>query len=175
MQCLRCRAALYESSSTAAALPPRRALLLALSSLPWAAPARTAEPWSVSGTVRLADEKELRVGEQAALYLTLRPSNGGGPVAAKRLPLNGRALFPLPFTFAEEDALTDAPPYEAWSSLSLVVSGRMDSDGVAATRDAEDLVGRGLAAKLAGAAGWQNAVVILQGRGLAGRLLTKRQ
>lgn len=95
-------------------------------------------------------------------------------MAAKRLPLNGRALFPLPFTFAEEDALPDAPPYEAWSSLSLVVSGRLDSDGVAATRDTEDLVGRGLATKLAGD-GWQSAIVMLQGRGLAGRLLTQRQ
>ena len=57
-----------------------------------------------------------------------------------------------------------------------MISARLDSDGTAATRDPEDLVGRGeLKKNSAQEPGrWSAADVELQGRGLTGRILTAK-
>jgi len=70
------------------------------------------------------------------------------------------------------DGLPDAPPLAEWWLQPLLVSARLDSDGVAATRDPEDLVGRVVAQ--AGRGGYGTAELPLQGRGLGGRLVTQR-
>ena len=60
-----------------------------------------------------------------------------------------------------------------WSKDDLIVSARWDSDGVAATRDPEDLVGRGVWKHNGGTGGGGNNVeIILTGRGAFGKLVT---
>ena len=55
-----------------------------------------------------------------------------------------------------------------WANMDLVVSARWDSDGVAATRDPNDLVGRGLFQVRSGG----EVTVPLQGRGITGKFVT---
>lgn len=67
-----------------------------------------------------------------------------------------------------------------WQGQGLVVSARWDTDGVAATRDPTDLVGRALwnpSAGTAGKGGDDNWLVNvqLQGRGPAGKLFTSKK
>ena len=143
-----------------------------------------APAWAVSGSVS-SQTAELVVPDGAALYLTLRPASGGvGPVGAQRLPLRGRVNFPLAVSLSSEaDALPDAPPLESWRDSQLLLSARLDWDGDASTRNAEDLVGRTTlrpTARRDGSgsdlkASWEAAALQLQGRGFAGRLLTQRQ
>ena len=54
------------------------------------------------------------------------------------------------------------------------MGGNAISDGTAATRDPDDLVGRGLLEKTGktDASLWRKAEVVLEGRGLTGRILT---
>jgi len=106
----------------------------------------------------------------AALYVTLRPPGRGPPIAARRVPWP--LAFPLRLELTAEDGLPDAPPVEAWREL--MVSARLDTDGVAATRDPTDLVGRGAARRGASEDSWEEAQVTLVGRGFAGRLATQR-
>lgn len=57
-----------------------------------------------------------------------------------------------------------------WSGEDLIVSARLDSDGVAATRDPTDLVGRGV---YSGSKANASVVSVeLQGRGLFGKSVT---
>ena len=56
----------------------------------------------------------------------------------------------------------------------LTVSARLDSDGTAATRSPEDLVGRGVA-KVPRQGPRERAEVVLTGRGIAGRFATQKQ
>ena len=156
-------------SSLALCLPPLPALAEEA--------ARTEERWRVSGRATLqgaGETSELDVPEASALYLTLRPKGGNlGPVAAKRIPLSGRVQFPVAWELSDADALPDAPSFDSWSSLQLMVSARLDTDGVAATRDPDDLVGRSVAEPVERGA-WRSVTLPLQGRGLAGRLVTQR-
>lgn len=60
-----------------------------------------------------------------------------------------------------------------WSGDDLIVSARWDSDGVAATRNPEDLVGRGLWKHKGGTDGrGGNVEITLTGRGAFGKLVT---
>jgi len=67
-------------------------------------------------------------------------------------------------------------------SVPLVISARLDSDGVAATRDADDLVGkttctyRTSESKDTSTAdgGCENTAIVLTGRGFGGKLITSR-
>ena len=59
-----------------------------------------------------------------------------------------------------------------WKDEDLVVSARFDSDGVAATRDPTDLVGRGFYSSKSS----QDPVAVeLQGRGLFGKSVTAKK
>ena len=73
-------------------------------------------------------------------------------------------------------AFAGAAERSAWSAApQLVVSARLDTDGTAATRGPEDLVGRGAAPRDdAAPGGWGEASVQLVGRGIGGRLVTQR-
>jgi hypothetical protein len=154
------------------------------SAAPAAAPAAAqpaSPPWAVPVTISfsasLGDPATLRDAfPTAALYVTLRPVGRSPPIAARRVPLADLSapLFPLSLTLTPADALPDAPPLEAWQNApQLLVSARLDVDGVAATRNPEDLIGRAAAQRAAGG-GWEGAPVLLVGRGLAGRFATKR-
>ena len=95
------------------------------------------------------------------------------PLAAARFPA---PTFPFSFSLGL-DAITpefSGIPRAEWEQQDLIVSARLDTDGVAATRDPVDLVGRGLVGKANSVdpAAWTPADVELQGRGLTGRLLT---
>lgn len=61
-------------------------------------------------------------------------------------------------------------------SLRQVVSARLDTDGVAATRDPSDLIGRGAVTRQAALGDVPITVeVVLQGRGPAGKFATAKQ
>jgi hypothetical protein len=169
-----------------ATLPPRAARAVEASAPPAAAQptlptgADWAVPVTVSFSAALGDPSALRDAfPAAALYITLRPVGRSPPIAARRVPLSDLSqtspLFPLSLTLTPSDALPDAPPLEAWQDApQLLVSARLDVDGVAATRSPEDLIGRAAAQRSAAGGAWQGAPVVLVGRGLAGRLATKR-
>eukprot|EP00588_Corethron_pennatum_P008666 CAMPEP_0194271638 /NCGR_PEP_ID=MMETSP0169-20130528/5377_1 /TAXON_ID=218684 /ORGANISM="Corethron pennatum, Strain L29A3" /LENGTH=190 /DNA_ID=CAMNT_0039014035 /DNA_START=30 /DNA_END=602 /DNA_ORIENTATION=- len=135
-------------------------------------------------TVRKGDEAP---GEpSAALYITCRPdtiddvpraildgSRGKPPPVA-----SARFAAPLDFPFRFEIDTSNLTPEGAadseggerwWKDKNMVVSARFDSDGVAATRDPGDLVGRSIYKS-----GGSEASVELQGRGIGGKFATKK-
>jgi len=113
-----------------------------------------------------------------ALYVTARLASGGAmtkqpPLAAARFacPLE----FPFAFVLKAPDDLTAeyaAVATSNFASADLIISARLDSDGVAATREPGDLIGRGGLVKRGAASGWAPVAIELQGRGLTGRILT---
>lgn len=133
-------------------------------------------------------------GPNAAVYVTARaPGRGTPPLAAKRVPLPPPPLagdaWTLRVVLNDSDAVVDpasaSSSFEAvsraWAAATeLSVSARFDVDGVAATRDEGDLVGRVSVRrrKSEGEAGdnasWSDAAVALGGRGFGGRLVTRR-
>ena len=74
--------------------------------------------------------------------------------------------FPVEFELTTADAAVEG---DWWYKETLIVSVRWDTDGVAATRDPNDLVGRAVVP----AGGL--AKVELQGRGVAGKFVTQKQ
>jgi hypothetical protein len=144
--------------------------------------------------------KKLSDRNTSALYITCRPDkpdnvpqgilNGSRgkapPVMAARFE---NPNFPFPFDLVSPTHLTpegasasqaaaniaaaDATSFW-WSSDDLIVSARWDSDGVAATRDPEDLVGRGLWKYKVGSVSSENdgVEIMLTGRGAFGKLVT---
>lgn len=97
-------------------------------------------------------------------------------------------LFPFEFTLTAADVTVEGQQQQQgqantntanthtdywWSRDDLIVSARLDSDGVAATRDPNDLVGRStLKRKRSGADADEVVVVELQGRGVGGKFVT---
>ena len=149
------------------------------------------------GTVSLAPgvpfpPESMPTTSSSAIYLTCRPDkpdnvpaailNGSRgkspPVLAARIE---NPSFPLDFTLVSPRDLTiegastaivgdgKATDFENlwWIKEDLIVSARWDSDGVAATRSPEDLVGRAI---------WKNGEANVQlelgGRGAFGKLVT---
>mmetsp|Transcript_24140 Transcript_24140/g.29725 ORF Transcript_24140/g.29725 Transcript_24140/m.29725 type:complete len:269 (-) Transcript_24140:110-916(-) len=129
----------------------------------------------------------------SALYITARPNNSidvpraildgsngkPPPVLAARFP---NLQFPFNFELRASDltlegnnsistSTTTVIASEGnnywWEGKDLIVSARWDTDGVAATRDPTDLVGRGLLP-----VGDEKVSIQLQGRGLTGKLVT---
>ena len=139
----------------------------------------------------LVTQEGVSIGSQSALYVTARPtgttnvpraildgSNGKPPpVLAARIPLEGKPdSFPLSFSLSDEDltvegAASSGEDGHYWfENQDLVVSARLDSDGMAATRDPGDMVGRAqyFAAKD------EEVVLQLRGRGIGGRFVTAK-
>lgn len=167
------------------ALTSRRAVLAAAPAvLSCASSSRAADasPTVVAvGTV--LQKPDAAVPSGAALYVTARPASSEGalqagaktpPIASARFatPL----LFPFEFVLTTDDLTAEyrAADAASFNRLDLVISARLDGDGVAATRGPDDLVGRGTLSKRGSgrAEEWRPALVELQGRGLGGRLLT---
>ena len=137
-----------------------------------------------TGTVRVQAGVEASDSPATALYVTVRvvpQNNVGRYVTAGKVPPLAAArfaspTFPYSFSISMDDITPEfsSIPRAEWERQDLIVSARLDTDGVAATRDPADLVGRGLVEKRGSAdpPAWAAADVELQGRGLTGRLLT---
>lgn len=87
-------------------------------------------------TVDIADEARARATEGSILFVTARPagSAGGPPVAAKRIPAS---RFPVELTLGQEDSMMGQP-----FPASATVEARLDRDGNAMTREADDPAAR---------------------------------
>jgi hypothetical protein len=130
--------------------------------------------------------------ETSALYITARPNSADNvpraildgsrgkppPVLIARIP--NVTQFPFTMTLTSNDVTVEGSSNNEndtatssywWQGTPLVVSARLDSDGVAATRDPSDLVGRSISST----AGNNIATVELQGRGAAGKFFTKKE
>lgn len=145
----------------------------------------------VTGTVTLQTGiSNDNIESGAALYVTCRPNRPDNvpkaildgsrgkppPVLAARF---SNPQFPFEFSLTADNltpegaSAVEGSDYVWWSGEDLLVSARLDSDGVAATRDPNDLVGRGFSAATAKA---QDAVIIeLQGRGMFGKVVTSKK
>ena len=144
-------------------------------------------PILLRGTVALRPGETAVTGPSSALYVTVRPNSPDNvpraildgtrgkppPVLSGRFP---EPTFPFAFTLSAADLTAEGTGVLEgngrgdfwWLGQDLVVSARLDSDGVAATRDPNDLVGRGFYA----ASGGGEAKLELQGRGAAGKFFT---
>lgn len=106
----------------------------------------------VSGVASLAEGTTTSFGDAAALYLTIKKGAApqqviglmkGAPdpaLGAVRVPVKDLS-FPYTFKITRKDLFPDASLPEDVANLALTVSARLDGDGVAATRGADDLVG----------------------------------
>jgi len=122
------------------------------------------------------DQTEI-LGPDTALYVTARPADATNVpsevLVAGRVPPVLTARFPKGADLGSAVILTqaDVTPegkfWEGWKAGALVVSARLDTDGVASTRSPTDLVGRAVAS-----AGATRVTLPLQGRGLTGKFLT---
>ena len=145
--------------------------------------------------------------ENAALYVTARPnkadnvpraildgSNGRPPpVLSARYP---NPTFPYEFRLSSQNYTPEGASSSSiievgnnddnnsnnnngvwWEDEDLVISARLDTDGIAATRDPTDLVGRGLYIKKKMDENDNNNEVSieLQGRGLFGKSVTAKK
>jgi len=126
------------------------------------------------------DKTEL-LGPDTALYVTARPVDASGipseimMVSSGKVPPVLTARFPKAdvdltgaVVLTQKDATLEGSNWKGWKGKSLVVSARLDSDGVAATRGPDDLVGRAVA----DASTTPSVTVPLQGRGITGKFLT---
>lgn len=125
-------------------------------------------------------------GTDSAIYLTAREDVGIWTAQIKNVKpppiLSSRTAGP--FTFPVEIALSaanDMTPEgleiaKQWQSGAkpIVISARLDTDGVAATRNAEDLVGKSISSKN-GAGEWKGCQIELTDRGFGGKMITKKR
>mmetsp|Transcript_32949 Transcript_32949/g.74607 ORF Transcript_32949/g.74607 Transcript_32949/m.74607 type:complete len:243 (-) Transcript_32949:21-749(-) len=137
------------------------------------------------------------VDANAALYVTARPESlssapgslfdmlvgnyGGKPpaVLTARYPIYGGAA-PYEFELSTSD-LTEEGSFSTstdkseglwWQNDNLIISARLDSDGVASSRDPEDLVGRISCSAKDSRSGLQ---IELSGRGMFGKSVTRKK
>jgi len=128
-------------------------------------------------------------GSAPALYITCRPDRPDNvpkalldgsrgkppPVLSARYE---RPMFPFSFQLTDKDYTLEGMPANNsdenpwWIQENLIVSARLDMDGISATRSPEDLVGRAIyRSKKSG-----NVVEIdLTGRGAFGKFATKKK
>ena len=90
----------------------------------------------VSGTIRLADGLDERIGSNAVLFVIARPAPvGGPPLAVKRLDVSA---FPHSYTLTRGDAMIEID----WSEIdALYVSAKIDADGRVGGSKAGDMEG----------------------------------
>ena len=90
----------------------------------------------VSGTIRLANGLDERIGSNAVLFVIARPAPvGGPPLAVKRLDISD---FPLSYTLTQGDAMIEIN----WSEIdALYVSAKIDADGRVGGSKAGDMEG----------------------------------
>ncbi len=124
------------------------------------------------------------------------------PVLTVKFPIEDGDSFPFSFQITS-DAVTPEGAFGSsgrenlktevlgaegstywWSKDNLVISARLDADGVAITRDPEDLVGRSISVipksksdeKASNSPQFRRKIVIeLQGRGIGGKFVTRKR
>ena len=142
---------------------------------------------AIKFTVSLpADGSGWTASPDAALYLTARQDVGifqaqiknvkPPPVLSKRVSVTGGSeVFPVEIVVSGSSDLTPEGQDLKWATgkLPLVISARLDADGIAATRDPQDLIGRVVVKKVDGK--WEDGKIDLQGRGVAGKFITNKK
>ena len=139
----------------------------------------------LNGEVVIGSGVSVPSGENAALYLTVREDVGvwqssvrnvkPPPVLSKRIPVTS-ASFPLKFTISSD---ADSTPegvalMRSWTSGKnpLIITARVDEDGVAATRGPNDLIGR---SNSDFKTVWEDVNIEVKGRGVAGKFITNKK
>lgn len=143
------------------------------------------QPFRLQVHVKLPKEvdPQLLLGPDTALYVTARPATTENISAAVlngtrgRAPpvLSARSTTPmskslLNLVLTEQDVTVEGAQFDEWKNMPLIVSARLDTDGIAATRNATDLVGRVTDMSTLED---RSVELVLQGRGLTGKMLTK--
>lgn len=148
-------------------------------------PKAEAGPVVISGTITLVEGVHAPESLEKALYITAKPDLGFinsqlllrkfPAVMSKRIP-GEKVNFPLQYTISEkEDGTEDVNLQRTkWVGLPMIVSARYDTDGVAATRDETDLVGKGDSSRNEDDS-WQKADIELSDRGVGGKLVTAKK
>lgn len=159
----------------------------------------------LKGVVTLKPGTQAITSTGSALYVTAKPettinapkaiaeafAGRPPPVLTARYPISsGSSAFPFDFQFTESDITAEGLYEDAnaekkanrcwWMNDNLVISARFDSDGVAATRDPDDLVGRSFSLverkENDNTFRYNSKVEIqLQGRGVGGRFITTKK
>jgi hypothetical protein len=147
-----------------------------------------AHAYELSGSVRVAERSVVPSTDKRALYLTVRQDGGtwndgvrnfkSPPVLSKRIAASDLGQG-APFTVTL-DSTADATPegialgQDVWLSgkTPLLVTARLDSDGVAATRSEDDLVGQCKIERKDDM--WGSIDIAVEGRGLAGKFITRQ-
>lgn len=125
-------------------------------------------------------------GTDSAIYLTARQDVGiwtaqiknmkPPPILTSRTP--SPYTFPLAITLSAANDITaeGLEIQQQWQSgkASIVVSARLDADGIAATRNAEDLVGKSITSKNENGE-WVGCQIELSDRGFGGKMITKKK
>lgn len=147
---------------------------------------KAANPVTISGIITLEDGVAVPEAPTRALYITAKPDLGFinsnlllrkfPAVMSKRIP-GESVTFPLEYSISESaDGTEDvALQRERWVNLPMIISVRYDTDGVAATRDPTDLVGKGDSSRNQGDDTWVKANLALSDRGVGGKLVTAKQ
>ena len=99
--------------------------------------------------------------------------DGGFEVECARTH-NSRVQRPINPNPYPEHVMYSARAHVPADALPMVISVRYDTDGVAATRDETDLVGKGDSSRTPEDS-WKQADVVLSDRGVGGKLVTGRK
>jgi hypothetical protein len=148
-------------------------------------------PFFVQGTVTLPADytAETEPGQMTALYVTCRPNRADNVPKAILDGSRGKAppvltarfenpKFPFCFHLTKEDVTLEGQQQQQrsddndsywWQEEDLIVSARLDMDGIAATRAPDDLVGRGFFQRNKAGEAVQ---IALTGRGAFGKFAT---
>ena len=144
-------------------------------------------PVEITGTIILDNGVKAPETLSKALYITVKPDLGvvNSQILLRKFPaimtkrVEGNIDFPYQYTISETKDFTEDVnlKHDQWASgtLPLLVSVRYDTDGSAATRDDTDLVGKGISEFDKDANKFKSADVVLEDRGIGGRLVTGRK
>ena len=156
----------------------------------------TVQSLFLKGTILLPDGYTVpaEAVATAAIYVTVRPDRPDNVPAAILSGTRGKpppvlvARFPwkdhdaskeFSFTLTSNDVTVEGAAAAVnndgdfwWKNDPLVISARLDTDGVAATRSPEDLVGRSVISSIAATTTKDSVQVSLTGRGAFGKFVT---
>lgn len=138
----------------------------------------------LSGIVDISPSTSMSFKEGSALYVTAREDFGlwtsavrnikAPPILTKRIA--NIKSFPITVSLDLNDLTPEGvASKKSWSTgkLPLTISSRFDMDGVASTRDPDDLVGISKSEFKGGK--FENFRIELGDRGIGGKLVTKKQ
>jgi hypothetical protein len=138
----------------------------------------------LNGEITVPPKERVPDTTTTALYITVREDTSvwqsavrnfkPPPVLTKRIPVS-LSSFPYKFSIdsAFDSTLEGQQTYPQWSSgKGLLISVRIDEDGIAATRGPNDLVGKGTAERANRETQWSETNIEVTGRGIAGKILT---